>query len=83
MDKTTILEQETKMEEGVLVVKRLVEERLSRHDLELEAENCRRQMQQVIVQSQQLKKQHDALVSKLTVVGLLLEEFPEEGFMPI
>jgi len=78
MENVKVLSQETRMEGGILIVNRTVEESLTKQDLEREVDNCRRQQQQLINQSRQIKAQYDAWGVRLTNVQQLLAQFVEE-----
>jgi len=81
MQTSTVLAQETRMEDGVIIISRTTEERLTKDDLERELETCKRQVQQLVQQSKQIKLQHDIWTNKGKEITTLLGQFGEEDLV--
>lgn len=73
-----VLSKKLKKQQGQTVVVRTVEETLTKQDLMKERDNISRRKEQLRIQSQNIKNEYNALVTKETEISELLTQIPEE-----
>lgn len=74
----TVTNQEVVMDGDKVLVTSTVEERLTKQDVQMQIDNIKRQKDQIVFQSKELKKTHTALTNQETKLNEILAMFTEE-----